>query len=226
MSSMGKLGFRIRPSGQRLAADVLDRFQGLASANVADAMGRFNFMDPGIRSRTGRPVAGPALTVVCRPGDNLMVHKALALAAPGDVVVVATGGNVTSAVFGELMGRSAAAAAIGGLVVDGAVRDVEALTALRFPVFSRSVCPGGCDKDGPGEINVPIACGGTAVLPGDVVVGDEDGVAVVPHADAEAVLAAVAAIVERERDRIEEIRSGRLVRADVDELLRRKGVIE
>ena len=226
MGSTGKLGFRIRPSGLRLPAAIVSRFQGLASANVADAMGRFNFMDPGIRSRTGRPVSGPALTVVCRPGDNLMLHKALAMAAPGDVVVVATGGNVTSAVFGELMGRSAAAAAIGGLVVDGAVRDVEALTQLRFPVFSRSVCPGGCDKDGPGEINVPIACGGAAVLPGDIVVGDEDGVAVVPQADAEAVLSAVAAIADRERDRVEEIRSGKLFRADVDELLRRKGVIE
>jgi regulator of RNase E activity RraA len=224
--SIGKLGFRIRPGGLRPPGDVLARFQGLASANVADAMGRFNFMDAGIRSRTGRPLSGPALTVVCRPGDNLMLHKALAMAAPGDVVVVGTGGNVTSAVFGELMGRSAASARIGGLVVDGAVRDVEALTQLRLPVFSRSVCPGGCDKDGPGEINVPIACGGAAVLPGDIIVGDEDGVAVVPQADADAVLAAVAAVADRERQRVEEIRSGRLFRADVDDLLRRKGVIE
>lgn len=224
--SVGKPGFRILPSGRRVPPEVASRFQGLASANVADAMGRFNFMDPGIRSRTGRPIAGPALTVVCRPGDNLMLHKALAMAAPGDVVVVATGGNVTSAVFGELMGRSAAAAAIGGLVVDGAVRDVEALTELRFPVFSRTVCPGGCDKDGPGEINVAVACGGAAVLPGDIVVGDADGVAVVPQADVDAVLAAVEAIAARERARIDEIRSGTLFRADVDDLLRRKGVIE
>lgn len=222
----GKPGFRIRPSGPRRAAAFVARFQGLASANVADAMGRFNFMDSGIRSRTGRPVAGSALTVVCRPGDNLMLHKALSLAAPGDVIVVATGGNLTSAVFGELMGRTAAAAAVGGLVVDGAVRDVEALTEIGFPVFSRSVCPGGCDKDGPGEINVPVACGGAAVLPGDIVVGDADGVAVVPRADAEEVLAAVEAIAERERGRIEEIRSGKLFREDVDDLLRRKGVIE
>ena len=222
----GKVGFRILPGGRRLPAAVLDRFRGLASANVADAMGRFNFMDAGIRSRTGRPLAGSAITVVCRPGDNLMLHKALAIAAPGDVVVVATGGNVTSAVFGELMGRSAAAARLGGLVVDGAVRDVGALTELGVPVFSRSVCPGGCDKDGPGEINVPIACGGAAVLPGDVVVGDEDGIAVVPQADAEAVLAAVSAIAEREKQRVEEIRTGTVFRADVDELLRRKGVIE
>lgn len=226
MTMTGKLGFRILPSGRRLPGAVLERFRGLASANVADAMGRFNFMDAGIRSRTGRPLAGPALTVVCRPGDNLMLHKALAMAALGDVVVVATGGNVTSAVFGELMGRSASAAGLGGLIVDGAVRDVMALTELAVPVFSRSVCPGGCDKDGPGEINVPIACGGAAVLPGDVVVGDEDGVAVVPQADAEAVLAAVAAIAEREQARVEEIRSGTIFRADVDELLRRKGVME
>ena len=202
------------------------RFDGVASASLADAMGRFNFMDPGIRARTGRPLVGPARTVVCRPGDNLMLHKALALARPADVIVVSTGSNVTSAVFGELMCRTALAAEIGGLVVDGAIRDVEALTQLRFAAFSRTICPGGCDKDGPGEINVPIACGGAVVLPGDIVVGDGDGVVVVPRVDAEDVLRALDALVDREQRRVEEIRTGQWFRPEVDELLRRKGVIE
>ena len=155
-----------------------------------------------------------------------MVHKALAVASPGDIVVVTTGGNVTSAVFGELMCQSAVAAKLGGLIVDGAVRDVEAITRLGFPVYSRSVCPGGCDKDGPGEINVPVACGGVVVMPGDIVVADDDGVAVVPQADAEAVLRGVTELAERERKRTEEIHAGQVFRPDVDELLRRKGVIE
>jgi regulator of RNase E activity RraA len=226
MTSHGKLGFRILPGSSRPPAALTAKFHGLASANVADAMGRFNFMDPGIRARSGRPLTGVAVTAVCRPGDNLMVHKALAVAGPGDVVVVTTGGNVTSAVFGELMCQSAVAAKLGGLIVDGAVRDVEAITRLGFPVYSRSICPGGCDKDGPGEINVPVACGGVVVMPGDIVVADDDGVAVVPQADAEAVLRGVTELAERERKRTEEIHTGQVFRPDVDELLRRKGVIE
>ncbi len=226
MTPHGKLGFRILPGSSRPSAALAAKFQGLASANVADAMGRFNFMDPGMRARSGRPLAGIAITAVCRPGDNLMVHKALAVAQPGDIVVVTTGGNTTSAVFGELMCHSAVAAKLGGLVVDGAVRDVEAITKQGLPVFSRSVCPGGCDKDGPGEINVPVACGGVVVMPGDIVVGDDDGIAVVPQADADEVLRGVAELAERERKRTQEIHAGQVFRPDVDELLRRKGVIE
>jgi len=226
MTAMGRLGFRVRPAGPRLPAATIARFNDLASASVADAMGRFNFMDPGMRARTGQRAAGPALTVVCRPGDNLMVHKALAVASPGDVVVVTTGGNVTSAVFGELMCESAIVAGVGALVVDGAVRDVAAIAAKGFAVFSRSLSPGACDKDGPGEINVPVACGGVVVNPGDVVVGDSDGVAVVPWAEADLVLQAVDELRDRERRRMAEIRTGQVFRPDVDAVLRQKGVIE
>src|SRR3954462_15316129 len=95
-----KLGFRILPAPARLSRDLIDGFRGFASPNVADAMGRFNFMDPGMISRTGFPLCGRAVTVNCRPADNLMVHKALQVAEPGDVVVIATGSNTTSAVFG------------------------------------------------------------------------------------------------------------------------------
>ena len=183
-------------------------------------------MDPGIQQRTSLSFAGPAVTVNCRPADNLMVHKALQVARPGDIVVVATSGNTTSAVFGELMCHTAVAQRLGGIVVDGAIRDVDAIARLELPAFSRSVSPGGCDKDGPGEVNVPISCGGTVVAPGDIVVGDGDGVAVVPRADAEEVLQLVAELIGREEKRIEEIQNGVVFRADVDELLRKHGVIE
>lgn len=224
--SLGKLGFRILPSPPRLDAALVTRFAGLATPNLADAMGRFNFMDAGILSRTGLPLCGLAVTVNARPADNLMIHKALQVAAPGDIVVVNTCGNTTSAVFGELMCNTAVAARLGGIVVDGAIRDVEGLTTLGFPAFSRTVCAGGCDKDGPGEINVPISCGGTVVMPGDIVVGDHDGVAVVPRAQAEEVLSLVAALVQRETKRVAEIKAGGLFRAEIDESLRRHGVIE
>lgn len=225
MASAGKLGFRVLPSPPRLRDDLLAHFHGLASSNLADAMGRFNFMDPAVRQRSGRPLCGLAVTVNTRPADNLMVHKALAVAQPGDIVVVATSGSTGSAIFGELMCHTAVAARLGGIVVDGAIRDVDGITRLGFPAYSRSVSPGGCDRDGPGEVNVPISCGGTVVMPGDIIVGDEDGVAVVPRADAEEVLQLVAELVDQEEKRIAEIESGILFRPDVDELLRKRGVI-
>ena len=122
---LGKPGFRILESPPRIAPSIVEQFRGLATPNIADVMGRFGFMDPGIRSRSGFPLCGTAVTVICRPADNLMVHKALQVAEPGEIVVVCTCGNTTSAVFGELMCHTAAAKKLGGIVVDGAIRDVE-----------------------------------------------------------------------------------------------------
>jgi len=224
--AQSKLGFRILPAPPHPSAELVNRFRGMAPANLADAMGRFNFMDPDIRSRSGIAMCGIAVTVLCRPADNLMVHKALELAEPGDVVVVSTCGNTMSAVFGELMCHTAAAKKLGGIVVDGAIRDVDGIARLGFPAFSRTVSPGGCDKDGPGEVNVPIACGNTVVMPGDIVVGDDGGVAVVPREQAEQVLRLVGELMARETARIAEIQRGVLYKAEIDESLRKKGVIE
>jgi len=221
-----KLGFRIIADVPRPPADLVGAFKGKASSNLADAMGRFHFMDPGMVNRTRLPLCGVAVTVNARPGDNLMVHKALEIAQPGDVVVVSTNGNITSAVFGEIMATTAVEAKLGGIIVDGAIRDVDGLEKLGLPAYSRSVTPGGCDKDGPGEINVPIACGNTVVMPGDIVVGDEDGVAVVPRVNAAEVLKLVQGLEEREKKRIAAIKAGDLFKAEIDESLRAKGVME
>ena len=226
MPSPGRPGFRILDAPPRFPAELIERFRGLASSNLADAMGRFNFMDPAIQSRSSLLLCGPAVTVNARPADNLMVHKALQVATPGDIVVVNTGGNTTSAVFGELMCHTASAAGLGGIVVDGAIRDVEGITRLGFPAFSRTVSPGSCDKDGPGEINVPISCGGTVVAPGDIVVGDADGVVVVPRGDAEVVLRLVAALMTRESNRIAETKGGGLFKAEIDDTLKKHGIVE
>jgi regulator of RNase E activity RraA len=225
MPASGKLGFRVLPSPPRLDTATLQGFAGLSSATVADAMGRFNFMDFEIRSRSGRPLCGPAVTVNTRPGDNLMVHKAIDVAQAGDILVVATHGGVNAAVFGDLMCRAASAKKLGGIVVDGAIRDVEGITALGFPAFSRAVSPGSCDKDGPGEVNVPIACGGAVVMAGDIVIGDEDGVVVVPRDRAEEVLGLAKQTLDREKARIAEIESGVIVKGEIDDTLRKKGVI-
>jgi regulator of RNase E activity RraA len=226
MPPLGRPGFRVLTAPPRLSAELIERFRGMASPNLADAMGRFNFMDPAIQSRSSLLLCGLAVTVNARPADNLMVHKALQVATPGDIVVVSTGGNTTSAVFGELMCHTATAAGLGGIVVDGAIRDVEGITRLGFPAFSRTVSPGSCDKDGPGEINVPISCGGTVVNPGDIIVGDGDGVVVVPRGDAQVVLDAVAALTDREAKRIAEIKSGALFKAEIDDTLRKHGIVE
>ena len=221
----GKIGFRVRTDVPRASAELVARFRDHATSNIGDAMGRFHFMDFGIRPRSGLPLCGVAVTVDARPGDNLMVHKALEIAQPGDIVVVNTNGNTTSAVFGELMCRAAVGARLGGIIVDGAIRDVDGITALGFPAYSRAVCPGGCDKDGPGEVNFPIACGSTVVMPGDVVIGDVDGVVVVAREEAEDVLRLTTLLVERERARIAEIDAGGLFLEEINEALRKKDVL-
>jgi regulator of RNase E activity RraA len=225
LATAGRLGFRILLPPPRLNEETLGRFKGAASSSVADAMGRFNYMDSSMQARTGRPLSGLAVTVQCRPGDNLMVHKALEVARPGDIVVISTCGNSSNAVFGELMCHTAVAQHLGGVVVDGAIRDVAAIEKLGLPAFSRFVSPGSCDKDGPGEVNVPISCAGVVVMPGDVVLGDQDGVAVVPRDSAEEVLRGVASLLERERRRVGEIANGILFKPDVDDTLRKHGVI-
>ena len=221
----GKIGFRIRTDVPCPPAELVARFREHATSNIGDAMGRFHFTDFGIRPRSGLSLCGVAVTVDARPGDNLMVHKALEVAKPGDIVVVNTNGNTTSAVFGELMCRTAVGAKLGGIIVDGAIRDVDAITALGFPAYSRAVCAGGCDKDGPGEVNFPIACGNAVVTPGDIIVGDVDGVVVVAREEAEEVLRLTMALVERERARIAEINEGGLFKEEINETLRKKGVL-
>jgi regulator of RNase E activity RraA len=224
--SAGKPGFRILPSPPRIDDKILDCFRDIATPNLADAMGRFNFMDPGIQSRSGLALCGLAVTVRARPADNLMVHKALQVAAPGDIIVVDTCGSTTTAVFGDLMCTTAAAKKLGGIVVDGAIRDVEGITKLGYPAFSRTVSPGSCDKDGPGEINIPVSCGGVVVSPGDIVVGDRNGVVVVPRGEVEEVLSLVVELMERESARVAEIKAGTLFKPEIDESLRKKRVID
>lgn len=223
---MSGVGFRIVREVPRPPDDVVAALRGKATSDLADAMRGLNVMEPSLQRRSGSALCGVAVTVSAAPGDNLMVRKAFDLASPGDVVVVSTNGNETNAVVGDLMAKTALELGVGGIVIDGAVRDVAGIREIGLPVFSRFVTPRAPSKVGPGEINVPIACGGVAVLPGDVVVGDEDGVVVVPRADAEAVLRAVEEVERRERERRAAMEAGEIYGGDVDDILRRGGVIE
>jgi regulator of RNase E activity RraA len=222
----GKVGFRVRSLWPRPEAALLEAFGQASSAQVADSMSRLGAMDPGIRPiwPSGR-IIGPALTVWCHAGDNLMLHKGLSLALPGDIVVVNTQGTIASAVFGELLANGAVKYGVRGVIVDGAVRDSEAFAALRLPVYARSICPSGCYKDGSGEVGAIIAAGGVAVRPGDIIVADADGVTVVPLEDAAEVARQAAAQVQREEKRLAEISAGVWTRPEIDEQLRRLKII-
>jgi regulator of RNase E activity RraA len=155
-----------------------------------------------------------------------MLHKALSLAVPGDIVVMNTQGNLNNAGFGELLATSAVKAGVAGVIVDGPVRDAGALQSLGLPVYSRGLCPLGCNKDGGGEVGAIVACGGVAVRPGDIIVADRDGVTVVPLDDAAEVARLAVDQMAREKKRLSEIERGVLTRPEIDETLKRLGVIE
>src|SRR5579863_5537277 len=193
----GKPGFRVRASWPRPDGALLAAFGEASPAQIADCMSRLGAMDSGIRPIWASPrIIGPALTVWCHSGDNLMLHKALSLARPGDIVVMNTQGNTANSGFGELLATSAVKLGVRGVILDGTVRDAGALEALRLPVYSRGLCPNGCNKDGAGEVGAVIACGGVAVRPGDIIVADRDGVTVIPLEDAAEVAALAAAQME------------------------------
>jgi regulator of RNase E activity RraA len=164
--------------------------------------------------------------VWCHSGDNLMLHKALSLARPNDILIVNTQGNVANAGFGELIATSALKSRVRGVIVDGMVRDADALEGMGLPVYARGLCPGGCNKDGGGEVGTIVACGGVAVRPGDVILADRDGVTVVPLDDAAEVAKLAMGQVDREEQRKVEIEKGVLVRPEIDEALRRLKVID
>ena len=214
---------RILQIPARPGARLVAEFAQTSTAHLSDSMERL-YAATGLRPmhRDGT-LAGPAFTVKTAPGDNLLVHKALDMAQAGDVVVVDAGGFCEQAVIGEIMAGWAARRGIAGLVIWGAIRDSAEIRAGSFPVFACGVTHRGPYKDGPGEINVPIALAGMPVHPGDIVVGDADGVVAVPLASAEAILASARRIREKETRVLQDIKRGALDRAWVDEALRRNG---
>jgi RraA family protein len=183
-------GFRIRSHISRPDPALVAGFGEFETPAISDLMNRLYTMCTAIRNLTAPTlrILGPACTVKVFPGDNLMVHKSLDLAQPGDVVVVDAGGSSMNAVLGDLVSTKARHRHLGGFVVDGYVRDIPGILALDFPVYARGVTPIGPLHRGPGEVNFPIQCGGIVVHPGDVVAGDANGVVVIPQDAAAALL--------------------------------------
>lgn len=187
---------------------------GLAASGVAtvhEVLGRSGLMGTHVCARQrGSHIAGSAVTVLCQAGDNLMLHAAIEVVQPGDLLVVATTSPSTDGMFGELLATSLRASGGVGLVIDAGVRDVAELNEIGFPVWSRAIHAQGTVKATAGSVNIPIVCAGTLVHPGDVIVADDDGVVVVPRHEAPAMLAASRSRLDREATTRRRLAAGEL----------------
>ena len=218
----------VRREFTRVAADVVKQASAFPAAILADAQGRRGTLHGRIAPvGPGMRFAGPAFTIEVRAGDNLMIHAALSMAQPGDVLVIDGKGDLSCALMGGLMTNHAKVIGLAALVIDGAVRDVEELRELGFPVFAAGANPNGPTKFVPGRINWPVSVGGATVHPGDLVVGDADGVVVVERERAATILGAAAKKVADEDQRIVDIRQKKnLTQAWLAPALRAAGVLK
>lgn len=220
---MSNVGFRIFPP-KRAPRDVVKLYADFVTPNISDNMSRMNGLSSEIRPIHGQgKLLGSAFTVRTRPGDNLIVHKALDMLQPGDALIVDAGSDTTNAIFGEIMMRIAIRKDATGIVVDGAIRDAAAFSEAGFPCFARGTTHCGPYKDGPGEIGVPITVGDALVRPGDVVVGDADGVVAVPLEEAEDIAEKVRKTIEKEATMMREIEEGTIDRSWIDQTLKQQG---
>jgi RraA family protein len=221
---MPNIGFRILPMPARPAKKLIKALAAMVTAHLSDNMNRLVAGGAALRPmHRGGKLCGPAFTVKVAPGDNLMVHKAIDIAAPGDVIVVDAGGDVAQAIIGDIMSSLAEKRGVAGFVIYGAIRDSAEIGARRLPVYACGVTHRGPYKNGPGEINVPIALGGMVVQPGDIIVGDADGVVAVPLAHAEEILALARAQLAKETATLKAIAGGKVDRRWVDDLLQQRG---
>lgn len=196
---------------QRADAEIITTLGEQGSATISEAQDRTGLLNPYMRPiYASARVAGSAVTVSCQPGDNLMIHAAIEICQPGDVLVVTTTSESTDGMFGELLATSCQAHGIRGLVIDAGVRDVADLTAMEFPVWAKAISAQGTVKTTPGSVNVEIVCAGAIVRPGDVIVGDQDGVVVVKREDAAEVALLGQKRIEKEQKSRERLKAGEL----------------
>ncbi|MBM7570212.1 RraA family protein [Aquibacillus albus] len=221
---MSNIGFRVLERKRKVSESIVNEFRDAVTPHVSDNINRLFAAGPELKPfhKTGK-LTGVALTVKTRPGDNLMVHKAIDIAEPGDVLVVDAGGDLTNAIIGEIMLELSKKQGIAGYVINGSIRDSLAFMEGDFPVYAKGVTHRGPYKDGPGEINVPVSIGGMVVNPGDLILGDEDGVVVVNYEDAEEILSKVKAQAKKEEEIFKSIKEGTVDRSWVDQTLKDKG---
>jgi len=189
--------------------ELMDQFRGIGTATVHEAYGRKGAVDHVIKPITrGVRLCGPAFTVQCHPGDNLMLHKALERAKPGDILVTSVGEYYEAGYWGGLMATSGVAKKLGGLAIDGCIRDSAEIIRMGFPVFCRGFCIKGTTKTVLGLINHPVIFGGVSVHPGDLILGDDDGMVVVERSKCEEVLEKSIQRVEAEKLKSERLKAG------------------
>lgn len=219
-------GCRIKRSFTRPDKALVEAFRGIPVANIDDCMGRIASIEARLEPMNKSPMLGVAFTVRCPAGDNLMFHKALDMAQPGDVLVIASGGSMSRALCGEIMATYAKSRGLAGFIIDGCVRDRDELAEFTdFPIYAKGVVPNGPYKNGPGEINFPVCVGGQVINPGDILVGDGDSVVVIKPEDAERVAKEAAAVQKKEQGQIADILSGKgFPRPFVDQILEQIGV--
>ena len=202
-------GNKIIRNFQRPAPALVELFRGIPSSNIGDIMYRLYNMQSDIKAYNPRiPLLGTAFTVKAPEGDNMFFHIAIEMAQPGDIIVVDAGGSSERSLCGEMMFNEAINKGIAGFIVNGCIRDTDCLATLDFPVYATGVTPQGPWKNGPGEINVPVCCGNQVVCPGDILVGDPDGVVVVHPADAADVAALARDKFEKEQKKLQSYREG------------------
>jgi len=218
------IGSRILARRRTVSAEWVGKYRVLPVANVSDSMRRMTVGGARLTMmhRDG-VLAGPAITVKSRPGDSLMLHKVIDMAVLGDVIVVNAGGDLTNSLMGELMLAYAIKRGVAGFVLNGAIRDADAFLKVNLPVFAAGITHRGPYKDGPGEINVPIALDGMVIEPGDLVLGDRDGVLAVPFDAVEDVYAKTASKQDAEARQMAAIEAGTNDRSWLDATLRRLG---
>ncbi|WP_307979019.1 RraA family protein [uncultured Acidaminococcus sp.] len=222
------IGNRIFLKKPEAPQELLDAFSTIPAANISDTMGRLVGMHPRIKLQSApkNPInVGRALTIKTRSGDNLMLHKALNMAKPGDVIILSNdGGESYRSLIGEIMFTYLASRGAAGIIIDGPIRDIDAVRKMEMPIYATGTNPAGPYKEGPGEINVPISCGGISINPGDIIVMDEDGVIVIPLQEAETVLKNARAFQKKDEAKLLAAQEGRAKREWVDALIEKKEV--
>lgn len=216
------VGFRQFNKIDRPDRSVVELFRGLPAANVDDNMNRIYALT-GLKPFNRAPLLGTAFTIKVPAGNNLMFNRAIDLAQPGDVLVVDGGGSMERALCGEIMMSHAKKRGLAGFVINGCIRDIDATAAMDFPVYALGQNPNGPLKDSGGEINVPVVAGGMAILPGDILVGDADGLVVIRPQDAAEVAAKAAQQHENEAKLLETIEAGTWDRSSFAKILAEKG---
>lgn len=220
------IGFQVLERTRKIGDEWISRYREVPVANVSDSMNRMTAGGARLRPMHREGVlCGAALTVKARPGDNLMLHYAIDIAESGDVIVVDAGGDLTNALIGEMMVAYAVKRGVAGIVINGAIRDAGSIKAADFPLFAAGVSHRGPYKDGPGEINVPIAIDGMVIEPGDLIIGDDDGLLCVPYAHVAEVYQRATAKHAAETAQMQHIAQGTNDRSWVLESLKKKGCL-